>query len=180
MRLLIVAGLIFVTFSVPFVIYFPLYQSVNFHMGIVTVGRITEENRRSLEISYAYEAAELSGMDPQGFSEELSALIAAKGIPVQKIVDITGLSKSYINKLRNLKGQAVQPARPVILNIGLALALSVDEINRLLKSSRYQELYARNTVDSVILWGLMHGHSGNQIRSKLSEMGIGKDILHRD
>ena len=116
----------------------------------------------------------------QKFSELLSSQIMDKKVPVQKIVDITGLSKSYINKLRNLKGQPVQPSRSVILNIGLALDLSYDEMNSLLKSARYQELYARNTVDSVIIWGLLHGLSGDQIRCKLSDMGIGKDILRQD
>ena len=53
-------------------------------------------------------------------------------------------------------------------------------MNSLLKAARYQELYARNTVDSVIIWGLMHGLSGDQIRCKLSDMGIGKDILRQD
>lgn len=144
------------------------------------MGMITDENHRSLSVSCTYEVAELTGMDMQKFSELLSSQIMDKKVPVQKIVDITGLSKSYINKLRNLKGQPVQPARSVILNIGLALDLSYDEMNSLLKSARYQELYARNTVDSVIIWGLLHVLSGDQIRCKLSDMGIGKDILRQD
>ena len=144
------------------------------------MGMITDENHRSLSVSCTYEVAELTGMDMQKFSELLSSQIMDKKVPVQKIVDITGLSKSYINKLRNLKGQPVQPARSVILNIGLPLDLSFDEMNSLLKSARYQELYARNTVDSVIIWGLLHVLSGDQIRCKLSDMGIGKDILRQD
>ena len=144
------------------------------------MGTITDENHRKLSVSCTYEEAELIGMDMQKFSKLLSSHIVDKKVPVQKIVDITGLSKSYINKLRNLKGQPVQPARSVILNIGLALDLSYDEMNSLLKSARYQELYARNTVDSVIIWGLLHGLSGDQIRCKLSDMGIGKDILRQD
>ena len=144
------------------------------------MGMITDENHRSLSVSCTYEVAELTGMDMQKFSELLSSQIIDKKVPVQKIVDITGLSKSYINKLRNLKGQPVQPSRSVILNIGLAIDLSYDEMNSLLKSARYQELYARNTVDSIIIWGLLHGLSGDQIRCKLSDMGIGKDILRQD
>ena len=72
----------------------------------------------------------------------------------------------------------MQPSRAVILNIGLALDLSLEELNTLLKAARYQELYARDTVDAVIIWGLFHGLCGGDIRLKLAEMGIGNDICH--
>ena len=62
------------------------------------MGMITDENHRSLSVSCTYEVAELTGMDMQKFSELLSSQIMDKKVPVQKIVDITGLSKSYINK----------------------------------------------------------------------------------
>lgn len=144
------------------------------------MGRITEENRRILSAAKTYEEAPLDGMNPSGFSRKLSTYIAEKKIPVQYIVDSTGLSKSYVNKLRNLKGINVHPARPVVLNLGLALNLSLNEMDDLLKSARYQELYSRDTDDSVIMWGLMHGLSGSEIRHKLYDMGLGKDILRQD
>ena len=144
------------------------------------MGTITEENHRSLSTSSSYEEAELTGMDMLKFSEELSRLINSKGIPIQIIVDTTGLSKSYINKLRNLKQATVQPSRSVILNIALALDASLSETNSLLKAARYQELYARDTTESVIIWGMLHNLTGTEIRTKLSDMGIGTDILRQE
>ena len=149
-------------------------------MGAINVGKITEENRRRLETAETYEAAALSEMDPSGFSEELSRLIARKGLAVQHLVDITGLSKAYINKLRNLSGKPVQPGRAVVLNLALAAGATLEETNLLLKSAHYQELYARNSAESVIIWGLLHNLSGSQIRLKLSEMNLGRDILRQD
>ncbi len=144
------------------------------------MGKITNENKRILQEISTYESALLMDMNPITFSQALSDLISQKKMSVQSIVNITGLSKSYINKLRNLKGQAVQPARSVVLNIGLAMDLSLEEMNELLKAAHYQELYARDTTDSVILWCLLHSLSGEQTRQKLSDMKIGNDILRQE
>lgn len=144
------------------------------------MGRITNENKRILQETSAYDTALLTNMNPTTFSQVLSKLVIQKAIPVQAIVNTTGLSKSYINKLRNLKGSPAQPTRPVVLNIGLALNASLGEMNDLLKAARYQELYARDTADSIIMWGLMHDLTGDQIRSKLSELHSGLDILRQE
>ncbi len=144
------------------------------------MGRITNENKRILQEIPAYDNALLIDLNPTTFSQALSELIIQKGIPVQSIVNATGLSKSYINKLRNLKGAPAQPTRPVVLSIGLALNASLDEMNALPKAAKYQELYARDTADSIIMWGLMHDLTGDQIRSKLSESHSGRDILRHE
>ena len=142
------------------------------------MGRITQENHRKLLLSTSYEDADLSGMDMSDFSAELSQLISAKKTPIQDIVEITGLSKSYINKLRNLQGTHVQPSRSVILNIALALNATLEEMNSLLKAAHYQELYARSTPESIIIWGLLHNLSGREIRSTLFQRNTGLDILN--
>ena len=138
------------------------------------MGKITDENRRILSESSDYDPTILLDLNPS-FAYELNSLITSKKIRVQTIVEATGLSKSYINDLRNLKSAPRQPSRKTVLNIGLALNASLDEMNTLLKTSNHRELYARSSTDAFIIWGMMHKLSGKQIRSKLDEMEVKKE-----
>ena len=90
-----------------------------------------------------------------------------------RIVENTSISKAYVNKLRNPSEQNVNPSRKVVIDIALAINATLEETNSLLKAARYQELYTRDAAEAVIIWGLMHGQSGEGIRRELQEKGYG-------
>ena len=111
------------------------------------MGKITEETRRQLEINDDYNKANIPGIINEGviseeFARTLNALFEKSNMSTQQIVNLTGISKSYINKLRDCT-QTVKPSRYKIINIGLALNASESEINTLLKTTQLQELYSR-------------------------------------
>ena len=133
------------------------------------MGNITNENRRILENADKYEDAILDGMIQQEFTTALSLLIQQKEISIQTIMEKTHLSKSYINKLRNPSEKTLCPSRHVIIDIGLAINATLEEINHLLKLAQYQELYTRNKAESLIIWGLLKKLSGDENREQLCD-----------
>ncbi len=48
----------------------------------------------------------------------------------------------------------------------------MDETNHLLKLAQYQELYTRDRAEALIIWGMLKGMSGKQIRRMLQEKGL--------
>ncbi len=142
------------------------------------MGKITDANRRALENAARYEDAALTGMEAQDFSDALSRLIEEKKISILSIVEHANVSKSYVNKLRNPSDKSVRPSRHVILDIALAMNASLEETNHLLKTARYQELYTREPAESLIIWGMLKGLSGERIREMLREKGL--DALWRE
>lgn len=142
------------------------------------MGRTTEKNFRELKSAATYEEAKLTGMLKNEFTTVLDRYISRKKISTAKIVDYTGLSKSYINKLHNPSEKDVQPKRSSVIVIALALELTLDETNRLLKSARYHELYTRDKTESVIIWGITHKMNAQQIKTMLQEKGL--DSIFKD
>lgn len=127
------------------------------------MGKITEENRRKLEQANKYEDAEITNLIDNTFTDKLDCLFREKGMSTLEIVERTGISKSYINKLRNRAERNVKPDRYKIINIGLALNCNEEEINSLLKAAKLQALYARSDIESIIIWGLLHKKNYDEI-----------------
>ena len=135
------------------------------------MGEITKENLRRLIEADTYEDANLEGMNNQAFAVALNQLIENKGVTTLFLVEETGISKSYINKLRN-PSEIVQPKRHLIIDMALALNATYDETNHLLKLAHYQNLYTRDEIESIIIWGMLHNVPGKKIREKLEEKGL--------
>lgn len=144
------------------------------------MGKITKQNRRKLEGADTYEKADLEGMLDCSIAEELDALFRKKGVRASRIADITGISKSYINDLRNPRKNGLHPHRDKVINICLAAGADLDTINTILKKARMQELYTRDRADSVIIWGLLHGKSYAEIRAMLAEQGCTEILEGKD
>lgn len=139
------------------------------------MGAITDQNKKELEISEHYEDANLRDMLDWTLPEKLNELFGKKGISGSRVAEISGISKSYINDLRSSE-KKIRPRRNKIINICLAAGATLDELNDILKNGRMQELYSRDHVDSIIIWGLMHHLEYNAIRVMLAEHGYA-DIL---
>lgn len=136
------------------------------------MGKITEENKRALENAANYDDATLTGMISGEFTTALARLIEKKQVPVLHIVENTHVSKSYINKLRNPSEKSVRPGRYVIIDICLAINATLDETNYLLKMAQYQDLYTRNPAEALIIWGMLKGLTGKEIREMLQSKGF--------
>lgn len=136
------------------------------------MGKITEENRRKLEQADRYEDAAITDLIDNNFTEKLDDLFTQKGMSTLEVVDRTGISKSYINKLRNRAEKKVKPDRYKIINLGLALNCNEEEINSLLKAANLHTLYARSDKESIIIWGLLHKKNYEEILELLTQKGF--------
>ncbi len=115
--------------------------------------RTTQELEQ--EIRTCHDFAALSGEDfaLPPLSEYLSELLDARGFTVREIIRICNLDRSYGYQLFN---GTRQPSRNILLTMALALHLSEDETQRLLKIGGRQPLYARNRWDAAVLYALTH------------------------
>ena len=136
------------------------------------MGKPTDENYRKLQTAKTYDSAALGNMICREFSVTLDKMIIEKGLTTSDLEKRVNITKSYINKLRNPSSKNIKPTRAVIIDIALGMNATLDETNLLLKSARYQELYARDKAESIIIWGMLKKLSGSQIRELLAENGL--------
>ena len=75
-----------------------------------------------------------------------------------------------------LSGRA-KPQRQHIIKIGIAMHLSVTEINELLKLAHHKELYAKNPEDLVVQYGIQRGLSIIEIEEELMKVNASFSLL---
>ncbi len=95
-----------------------------------------------------------------------------KGVDIAKTV---GCSNDLISKI--FKGKRY-PKRDMLIAIGIAMQCPLDEICDLLRLCGYRELYLRNLRDAIIMHGIMHQNSLEEINTTLFNLGEDK-ILRR-
>ena len=63
------------------------------------------------------------------------------------------------------------PSRDKLLCLGIAMKLTIDGIQKLMKIARYSPLYAKSIRDSVIIKGISTGSSVDEINAELYRVG---------
>lgn len=95
-----------------------------------------------------------------------------KGVDIAKTI---GCSNDLISKI--FKGKRY-PKRDMLIAIGIAMQCPLNEICDLLRLCGYRELYVRNLRDAIIMHGIMHQNSLEEINTTLFNLGEDK-ILRR-
>ena len=85
----------------------------------------------------------------------LSALLEQKGLEKAQVVKKTQMSEVYAYQI--FSGVRVHPARNKVLAVAIAMALTAEETQTLLKQTGYPTLYAKDPFDCVVLYGILHG-----------------------
>ena len=86
------------------------------------------------------------------------------------------MSKSHFFDV--LSGKA-KPQRNHIVKIGMAMHLSVLEINELLKLAHHKELYAKNPEDIVDIYGIQNEMSIIEIEEELMKINASFSLLEK-
>lgn len=131
----------------------------------------TEINKQILMNAPSLEKVKLEGMMDDDLGAALSELFARKHTNASQIATITGISRSYITELQKNKRNHKNPSRKLLVSICLAAKATLEETDHVLKTARVKELYARDKVDAIIIWGLAHGKDYYQIMELLSDYG---------
>lgn len=106
---------------------------------------------------------------------------AAKSLPdyLQKLLDEKHLKRTQVVRMANLNetfgyqifmGQR-NPSRNKVLQIALAMALSLTETNRALTYAGVSGLYCKNRRDAIIIWCIDHGFSLVKTNEELYRLG---------
>lgn len=138
------------------------------------MGEVTDGILKQLEEADEYPEF-IEGLIDENFVQEFAKIIERSGLSGDKLAAQCKVSKTYINKIRS-EGQkrkplSMCPDKYVIVEICLVCGATLDEINHVLKLAGKGELYSRNEEDSVIIWGIKHNNTCEQIKMLLHKKG---------
>lgn len=100
--------------------------------------------------------------------EYLDALLKKHSLKKSEVIKRSELSEVYGYQI--FSGVRV-PERSKLLCIAVAMGLSLDEVQTLLKCSGYAQLYAKNTADCIVIYGICKGLTVPEINDLLFDYG---------
>lgn len=98
----------------------------------------------------------------------LNQLLSRKKLDKAAVVRDSGLDRVYAYQLFN--GQKKNPSRDKLLAIFIAMKLTLEEIQTLLKHLKYPLLYPRDVRDSMIIFSIQQGYNVMNTNEKLEEL----------
>ena len=98
----------------------------------------------------------------------LSELLEKHSLKKSEIIKRSELNEIYAYQI--FSGTRV-PDRKKIINIAIAMELSLDEVQNLLKCSGYAQLYAKIEFDCIVIYGICKKLSVSDINYLLYEHG---------
>ena len=116
----------------------------------------------------------LSELPQMTFSVRIDGLCKQYGKTFSQVQVASGITKSLfyalINGTRN-------PRKVHIIKMGLAIGLSLEEVNELLKLAKLKELYAKNKEDAIVIFGLRNRLTVAQIEELLIDAGAAMRLM---
>ena len=110
----------------------------------------------------------ISELPKDTFYDRLNELMEKYGVCPADIVRSTGMIKSLVYDITSARGKR-KPQRYQILKIAIAMRLTLEELNELLKLANYKELYAKNAIDNVIRYGIQNNLPDEEIEKLLMD-----------
>lgn len=107
-------------------------------------------------------------MNVPPFHEYLSELLSKRGINTAQLGIMAVLSRSFTYQICS---GVRMPGRDIIMRIAVALSLSLDETQRLLKLANRSVLYPKIKRDSVIIYALSNKYDLYRTNELLEKFG---------
>lgn len=108
------------------------------------------------------------------FGQYLEQLCQKYKLSPSKVGEEAGISKQHIS---NTKNGIKTLSRNNVVKIGVNLGATKEEIDKLLKCAGHKELYPKRNWDCIVLYGLHHKLSVDEIDELLFDNGE-DDLLH--
>lgn len=102
-------------------------------------------------------------------SDLLERLLSEKGLKKSAVIKSAEMSEVYGYQI--FSGLRV-PERKKLLCIAVAMQLNVDEVQTLLKTAGYSQLYVKIPFDSIVLFGICKGMSVVEINELLFDYDL--------
>ena len=100
----------------------------------------------------------------KGFLELLNQLHKRYGLSKAELARRASMSEVYLHQV--FSGRR-NPSRDRLLCICIGSETTLDEVQTLLRRATYAQLYPKNKRDSIIIHGILHHISLNEINEKL-------------
>lgn len=136
--------------------------------------KLIEDIKKCTDIEQSIEKNQ-KYFNEHAFTDYLEKMLKKYGKKMQDLINETDYSKPMLYNIRNNERVGSQRA---ILQIGIAIGVTVDEMQQLLKLSHNQELYPRYQRDYIILCGINAGMNLYEIDEELRKRGI-EDVLEK-
>ena len=125
------------------------------------------EALRDAKTIQAFAEQHSSDYTDMNVDQYLSRLLAAKKLKKAEVINTSSLNKIYGYQIfSGIKN----PSRDKLLAIAVAMKLSLEECQQLLRLARVNELYAKNKRDSIIIFGLMKQLDITELNDLLFDM----------
>ena len=108
-------------------------------------------------------------MQEKDFSETVTALCRERGLVPEQVILQAEIDRTYGHQL--FSGLR-RPSRDKVIQIALAMKLSVEETQKLLRTAGKSELYPRLKREAVILYCLRKGMSVLDTQELLAQYGF--------
>ena len=132
-----------------------------------STGRLLEELMEAQSFS-EFEAENTENMTGKQFTEYLGELCEKKGVSRSELVRRSCIERTYAYQIiRGIR----QPARDKVLQFAVALALDLDDTQRLLKTANKGELYPRIRRDAALIFCITHGMELPAVQQFLFDLG---------
>lgn len=131
--------------------------------------QLMEDIKNCTDIDQSVEKNQKYFFDDNEFSRYLEKLLKKYGKKMQDLINETDYSKPMLYHIKKNERAGSQRS---ILQIGLAIGVTVDEMQQLLRLSHNQELYPRYQRDYIILCGISAGLDLYEIDEELKKRGI--------
>ncbi len=109
-----------------------------------------------------------SNVGERSLSEYLQQLLHEKGLKRSAVVRDAGLNNTFGYQI--FKGTR-KASRDKVLQLSLAMGLSLRETDRLLQAAGVNELYCKNRRDAIIIFAIKNGYSLQKTEEELYRFG---------
>ena len=109
-------------------------------------------------------------LTPTPFIIQLEQYLADRNLKRSDLIKQMLIDRRYVYNL--FDGSRKNPSREIVLQLCLAMKLSVSEANHLLNAAGVNELYARSPFDSVIIYCLQNQISLTDCNSVLEQHNL--------
>ena len=135
-------------------------------MSRKTTEEIANEMDKATSFAELKAIIEQNHIGREAFGDRLLELCAKYGKKPGELQKSVAISKSQLYAVIN---GTRRPGRELVVKIALALGVTTEEIDELLKLAGHKELYPKNREDAIVKFGIEHQKTIYEINEVLKE-----------
>ncbi len=107
--------------------------------------------------------------DETDAQELLRSLLERSGLSKAELARRAGVSEVYVHQLFS---GIRHPSRDRLICLALGMSVTLEEMQELLRRLGHAELYAKEKRDAIIIYGIAHGQTLQELNDNLFDRGV--------